>query len=227
MSVVLPGATIDAAKGNQTIRKLGPGLRVMPDGHIIVTKAGTLHSTAAGVPFVASSQKRYVPASQDSVVAQVTARFAEGYRVDLGGALTASLGALAFYNVNRKNKPNLAVGALVYARVVTGGSVMEPEIECMNAEGKAGGFGELKDGYLLKGLSTGLCRRLLASDNVVLEMLGSQLSFEMAVGLNGRVWINAEDMKTILLVRDCIVQTEHKTEAETRNFVRAQLTSAQ
>ncbi|ORY84869.1 exosome complex exonuclease RRP40, partial [Protomyces lactucae-debilis] len=223
MSVVLPGAALEATQSKSAPRKLGPGLRALPDGPVIVVKAGKLHTTNNGVPFVASSQKRYVPASQDSVIAQVTARFAEGYRVDLGGALTGSLGALAFFNVNRKNKPNLVVGSLVYARVVTGGSVMEPEIECMNAEGKAGGFGELKGGYLMKGLSTGLCRRLLAPNNVVLEMLGAQLSFELAVGLNGRVWVNAEDTKTILLVRDCILQTETMVEHETRSHIRALL----
>lgn len=35
---------------------------------------------------------------------------------------------------------------------------MEPEIECVNQDGKADGFGELKDGYLLR-CSLRYCRR--------------------------------------------------------------------
>jgi len=36
---------------------------------------------------------------------------------------------------------------------------MEPELECISATtGKANGFGELKDGFLIK-CSLGLCRR--------------------------------------------------------------------
>ncbi|KAF9667857.1 hypothetical protein SADUNF_Sadunf15G0066900 [Salix dunnii] len=56
------------------------------------------------------------------------------------------------------------------------------------ASGKAAEFGALKDGYMFK-YSTGLSRMLLSSTRPVLEALGKKLSFEIAGGLNGRVWV--------------------------------------
>ncbi|KAF5175508.1 Pnas-3-like protein, partial [Thalictrum thalictroides] len=51
--------------------------------------------------------------------------------------------------------------------------------------------------------------RLLSSPTCpVLEALGKKLSFEIAVGLNGRVWVNAESPSTIILVSNAIMTSE-------------------
>lgn len=50
-------------------------------------------------------------------------------------------------------------GTLVYARVTLANKDMEPELDCVNpTTGKADGFGELKDGFVIKS-SLGLARR--------------------------------------------------------------------
>ncbi|XP_042493885.1 putative exosome complex component rrp40 [Macadamia integrifolia] len=57
--------------------------------------------------------------------------------------------------------------------------------------------------------STGLSRRLLCSPTCpVLEALGKKLSFEIAVGLNGRVWVNAGSASTVILAANAIVNSE-------------------
>jgi exosome complex component RRP40 len=40
--------------------------------------------------------------------------------------------------MQRRNRPNLAVGDLVYARVTVASRDMEPELACTDASGKVG-----------------------------------------------------------------------------------------
>ena len=71
----------------------------------------------------------------------------------------AQLDALAFEGATKRSKPNLKIGTLVYARVVSALRDMEPELECVDgATGKAEGFGELKAGLVVD-CSLQLCRR--------------------------------------------------------------------
>lgn len=84
---------------------------------------------------------------------------------------------------------------------------MDPELECVNpATGKADGLGPLVGGMLFT-VSLGFARRLLVPRStteggvVVLEELGKLgLGFEIAVGRNGKVWVNSEAVRTILIV---------------------------
>ncbi|KAF5946442.1 hypothetical protein HYC85_016670 [Camellia sinensis] len=85
---------------------------------------------------------------------------------------------------------------------------MNPELSCTDATGKAAEYGPLKDGFTFES-STGLARMLLSSPTCpVLEGLGKKLSFEIAVGLNGRVWVNAEAPSTVILVSNAIMNSE-------------------
>ncbi|KAH9720186.1 Ribosomal RNA-processing protein 40 [Citrus sinensis] len=98
------------------------------------------------------------------------------------------------------------IGSLLYVRVVKANPGMNPELSCTDASGKAAEFGLLKDGYMFE-TSSGLSRMLLSSPTCpVLEELGKQLSFEIAVGLNGRV--NAESPSTVVLVSNAIMNSE-------------------
>jgi exosome complex RNA-binding protein Rrp4 len=60
---------------------------------------------------------RYVPVADDVVVGVVASRHADDYKVDVGGSCLAQLDALAFDGASKRNKPNLQVGDVVYARV--------------------------------------------------------------------------------------------------------------
>ncbi|XP_062217661.1 uncharacterized protein LOC133917831 isoform X3 [Phragmites australis] len=160
---------------NQTI-KLGAGLRQDCDT-IQATSAGKLRLSKPNKYWVESSQKRYTPSVEDTVL---------GIVVD--------------------TKPD--IGTLIYARVVKANSIMNPELSCMDAMGKAAEFGQLKDGYMFD-TSTSLSRMLLSSPTCpVLEALGKKLSFEIAVGLNGRVWVNAPSPSNVILVSNAIIKSE-------------------
>ncbi|EPY50846.1 exosome subunit Rrp40 [Schizosaccharomyces cryophilus OY26] len=205
--------------------RLGPGLvhqKHDQEDEIKVSRAGFLHQGAKNTVLVDTRMKRYVPAMNDQVIGQVTSRFAEGYRVDIGSAHSAQLNALAFENVTRKSKPNLAVGSLVYARVSLADRDMEPELECVDATtGKAGGFGELKDGYMITGLSLSHCRNLLTPKNALLQTLGTYVPFEIAVGMNGRVWVHSETIPTTILITNCIKKSEFLDDDERVQLVKS------
>ncbi|KAI8850325.1 hypothetical protein BC829DRAFT_425196 [Chytridium lagenaria] len=111
----------------------------------------------------ASSDRIWLQSSQRRVTKSV-----ESYRVDIASAHSASLGNLAFENATKRNKPNL--------------EDMEPELECFNpSNGKADGFGELKADYVI----------FFPSFSFLLDVLKA-LSFELAVGMNGRDMGNAD-----------------------------------
>ncbi|CAK9169357.1 unnamed protein product [Ilex paraguariensis] len=191
---------------NQTI-KLGGGLRQDCDA-ISVMKAGMLRFSKPNKYWVESSQRRYVPCVGDTVLGIVVDSKADNFLVDIKGHALAFLPVLAFEGGTRRNIPKFEVGTLIYVRIVKANTGMNLELSCTDATGKAAEFGPLKDGYMFES-STGLSRMLLNSPTCpVLEALGKKLSFEIAVGLNGRVWVNAASPSTIILVANAIMNSE-------------------
>ncbi|KAF7726436.1 exosome non-catalytic core subunit rrp40 [Apophysomyces ossiformis] len=229
LRVVLPGDVIPV---NNDPLILGPGLR--QDGeNVVATKAGLLrHMEAGNRWWIESNQRRvehyfkYIAAPGESVLGTVTARLGEYYRVEIGTAHTAVLPALAFEGATKRNRPNLALRSLVYCRVAMANRDMEAELECVNpTTGKADGFGELQGGYVIK-CSLGLCRKLLNPSTPILTFLGEHFPFEMAVGMNGRVWINSNSHKDTILISNAIQNSEYLSIEECKAMVEGLLNKA-
>jgi len=137
-------------------------------------------------------------------VGVVIARSGDGYRVNIGAAHMANLDGLAFEGATKRNKPNLKVGALVYARVSLAHKDMEPELECFDAQThKSAGFGELKEGFMVR-CSLKMCRLLHDPSHFLLPLLGSEFLMEVAVGMNGKVWVYAKELRQIICMSRCI-----------------------
>jgi len=206
-SVTFPGEIVPAQHANL---KLGPGLLQSVSGPsgsttILSTRAGELkHSANRSKWWIESNARRYIPAAQESVLGQIISRAGEGYRVDIGAAHPASLDGLAFEGATKRNRPNLKVNSLVYARVSLAHKDMEPELECFDAQTrKAEGFGELKGGFVVK-CSLGMSRLLLDPNHFLLPLLGSRFPLECAVGTNGRVWVDTKSTQNTIVVGRCI-----------------------
>ncbi|CAG8749891.1 1949_t:CDS:2, partial [Racocetra fulgida] len=87
----------------------------------------------------------YIPETGESVVGRISGKGSEFYRVDIGSAHQAILPFLAFENATKKNRPNLNIGDLIYARVSLANKDMDPELQCYNpANNKTEGFGKLE-----------------------------------------------------------------------------------
>ncbi|NP_001148820.1 exosome complex exonuclease RRP40 [Zea mays] len=216
---VVPGdVVLDLSEMNNQTIKLGAGLRQECDT-IEATSAGKLRQLKPNKYCIENSQKRYKPSVEDTVLGIVVDTKPDNFLVDIKGPNLAFLPVLSFEGGTRRNIPKFKIGTLIYARVVKANSIMNPELSCMDATGKAAKFGQLKDGYMFD-TSTGMSRMLLSSPTCpVLEVLGKKLSFEIAVGLNGRVWVNAPAASTVILVSNAIMRSESLSGIKQRAMV--------
>lgn len=224
---VVPGdVVLDlSSMANQTI-KLGGGLRQDCDA-ISVIKAGTLRFSKPNKYWVESSLKRYVPCAEDTVLGIVVDSKPDNFLVDIKGPTLAFLPVLAFEGGTRRNIPKFEIGTLLYVRVVHANPDMNPELSCVDANGKASDFGRLKDGCMFES-TTGLSRMLLSSPTCpVLEILGKKFAFEIAVGLNGRVWVNAESPYTIIVVVNAITNSDSLSRVQQQIMVEKLLQKVQ
>eukprot|EP00271_Cylindrocystis_brebissonii_P002226 TRINITY_DN12662_c0_g1_i2.p1 TRINITY_DN12662_c0_g1~~TRINITY_DN12662_c0_g1_i2.p1 ORF type:complete len:245 (+),score=68.90 TRINITY_DN12662_c0_g1_i2:493-1227(+) len=198
---------LDLTTGPESVVRLGSGLR-QEGGRVVATRVGVLRAAKRNKLWLEGSQKRYLPAVDDVVVGTVTSRYGESFDVDVGGPVEAVLPVLSFEGATRRNRPNLQVGAAVYARVVAQELDRPPELSCMDAAGKASGFGALTAGYIFS-CSSGLARALLAHPPpAVLQALASHVAFELAVGLNGRVWVHSASPSSTVLVCNALANAE-------------------
>jgi exosome complex RNA-binding protein Rrp4 len=74
---------------------------------------------------------RYIPREGDMVVGVVTDKHAEQFNLDIRAPFLAKLPVLAFEGATKANRPHLAVGTLVYCRVVLADRAAEPEVTCV------------------------------------------------------------------------------------------------
>lgn len=99
---------------------------------------------------------------------------------------------LSFENATKRNRPLIYEGDVVAARVVAASPDADPVLSCVDAAGRAAGFGHLKGGLTFE-CSCAWARALLARPPpAVLVALGAEAPFEVVVGLNGRVWVDAQ-----------------------------------
>lgn len=62
-------------------------------------------------------------------------------------------------------------------------------------------------------------RRLLDENCVVLNAFGRHLPFELAIGANGMVWLNAASAQRIVVISQGILSSERMTDAQTVRMV--------
>jgi len=94
---------------------------------------------------------------------------------------------------------------------------MDPELECVSAStGKSDGLGPLTGGMVFS-VSLAMARRLMLpkpgeqGQLVLLEELGGAgVSFEIAVGRNGKVWVDSKGVKSTLAIGKMIQRTDQE-----------------
>ncbi|KAK1077206.1 exosome non-catalytic core subunit rrp40 [Friedmanniomyces endolithicus] len=212
--VLLPGENIPTdklpkpKKGKLT---LGPGLQHTPPSTISATTAGSLqvdHRKAA--LWLEHAGGRYQPSVGGLVIAQIHHSSVETFSCALTPHTSfAILGQLAFEGVSKKTRPQLKAGDVVYARVSKASKWEDVEIECFNsATGKAEGMGQLKGGMVFD-VRPAFARRLMMGTDkegvskggvVVLEEVGGKVKFEVAVGRNGKVWVDSGSVRETVMI---------------------------
>jgi exosome complex component RRP40 len=230
----IPAEILPTSSNPSVALKLGPGLRHIPPETITAQVAGEVYiDTKKNAVWIEGSNGRvsrhsltirfisnsvlcqYIPTQGDQIIAAVHHSSAETYHCAITPHTSfAQLGQLAFEGASKKTRPQLGPGALVYARISLANKHMDPELECVNpSTGKSDGLGELKGGMVFD-ISMVMARRLMMKDPgkqggvIVLEDLADKIPYEMAVGRNGKVWVDSGSIKSTLAVGKAIVDTD-------------------
>lgn len=218
--LVLPGQelTPDQLPSTNTTRTLtlGPGLRHIPPVSIVATQAGELCTDSKkNAVWIENLGGRYLPHVGDLVVAFVHHSSVDTYHCSLTSHTPyALLGQLSFEGATKKTRPQLNTGALVYGRVSKADKWSDVELECVNpSTGKSDGLGPLKGGMLFE-VSPAFARRLMMGGGkggvVLLEEIGEKVRFEVAVGRNGRVWVDSSSIAETVAIGRCLTETDEK-----------------
>ena len=120
------------------------------------------------------------------MVGIVRHRSGEAFAVDINAPLEGALGALEFDGATKRNRPNLAAGDLVYARVAEYSRHLGAKLSCTNAGWSSGkALGELKGGMVVYGL-----RGREGQLEERLEEIGRYCKVEVALGRNDILWFS-------------------------------------
>jgi len=213
-SVVIPGDDIrQIINSNEKQVILGPGIRREGE-KILVIKPGILRRKDPGVYWIDSHNKRYVANRGDNVIGVVVAKAGDIFRVDIGTSEPAALSYLAFEHATKKNKPNVNTGDIVYSKLLVASRDMEAELVCVDSYGKKAGLGVLTDGGFMFTVPLHTVRKLLNPECALLTSLGKSIQFEIAVGMNGRVWIRAKTVKETICLANAIDCAEYMSNPE-------------
>lgn len=216
--VVIPGDDVTATLRTKNQMKiiLGPGLRREAD-KVFACNGGILRKKEPNTYWVNSHRKRYIPVRNEMVIGIVIGKQGDYFKVDIGSSESALLSYLAFEGATKKNRIKLEIDDIVYARLLTANRDMEPELVCINAQGKSGIMGPLtNDGYLFN-CSIDLSRKLLNS-RCPFEKLGEHLPYEIVIGLNGRIWLKTYHTKITLNFSKAILASEFLSFDEMQNL---------
>ncbi|XP_055545095.1 exosome complex component RRP40 [Wyeomyia smithii] len=217
---VLPGflveEAIQIAKSNKKVI-LGPGLQQGNNDLVVVCKSGVLRKKVPNTFWVDCYQKRYVPNRGEIVIGIVTQKAGDIFRVDIGASEPASLSYMAFEGATKKNRPDVNVGDSICARLLIANRDLEPELICVDSHGKKGKLGVLSEGFVFS-CSINLVRKILNPACPFLDLLAKEIAFEMAAGMNGRIWIKAKTLKETIAVGNAVLAVEYKSHEELKEL---------
>ena len=209
-TTVFPGEVIKDVKAVKGVTILGPGLKRNedPPNTLRITRAGKLQFKPPNIYWVSHNHKRYIPKRGDLVVGIIVKKAGDSLRIDIGSGEYASLSMLAFEGATKKQKPDVQVGDVIYGKLLNAHREMEPELVCVDSYFKAGKMGPLSNDGFVFTVSLGLVHRLLDPENSILTALGKVFPYEIAVGMNGKVWVNGRNTKEVLTVLRCLETAE-------------------
>lgn len=224
---VFPGDVVGEVRCFSSLL-VGAGVVRQAD-HLLATRVGLLRYVPSQCKlWVENDQKRYLPALGDHVIGVVVDKNAEEYRLDIAGPLPATLPLLAFDGASNRNRPLLGMGALVYCRVTAAHREMETELTCKAPPGFGAPkdwvtrecvFGELQRGHVFD-CAHATCCELLDAEGPLLDALAEVGPFELAVGVNGRIWVDAEEESMVVLVQAAILQSQGWSLSEIPSMVK-------
>lgn len=220
--IFLPGDLLpqtSAHCGGTLIVGRGIVKRVGADDELVAVQAG-IRNVAGGKQWLDVHSRRYVPQKGDRVIGIVCPNYGgDVFKIDLGSADHGSVNYLSFEGATKRNRPILRSGDLIYATVISSSKHAEPELTCVDSEGRARGMGLLPSHGFVFRCSINLVRRILSTSSRLLFLIGYHLKFEIACGINGRIWIAGANPNEIGAIYRIIRDSEFIPESDIGSFV--------
>lgn len=117
---------------------------------------------------------------------------------------------MAFEGSSKRNRPDVEVGDIVYAKLAVASKDTESELVCMDSFGKKGKLGVLNPNAMFFNCSLNLIRKILRPDCPLLHLLSEELKYEIAVGLNGKIWIKSKvNVQDTIAIANAILAAEY------------------
>uniref|UniRef100_A0AC35UDU4 KH_dom_type_1 domain-containing protein n=1 Tax=Rhabditophanes sp. KR3021 TaxID=114890 RepID=A0AC35UDU4_9BILA len=220
--IVVPGDYIGIVDDNSvSVPIIGRGLKLVGKA-IYATQAGVYMDAKDG-KYVDVRGKKYTATVDDIVIGVVTNALVDNLKVDIGVLENASLPTLAFEGATKKNRPAIKIGDLVYTKIVSTSKWVECELTCIDKDNCGKGLGALPLGGMVIKISLNHARRLLSPKCNLLKLVGAQVKHEIAIGLNGRVWIKANKPEMVKSIINIIQGSEMMADSEVESFVNLQV----
>jgi exosome complex component RRP40 len=170
---------------------------------------------------------QYYPQKDDYVIVVVSGKTNDNYFCSLGSGTSYVLSALDFEGATKKNRPNLAVGSLVYARVIETSGCLRGRISCINPKSKKewitgeGLFGELSEGLCVD-VPLHFTNHLLSKQKKpqFFKELSKHATFEVCLGRNGKIWIKCASMDHSILITNLMRKASTLDEVEQLNLIK-------
>ncbi|XP_065162626.1 exosome complex component RRP40 [Atheta coriaria] len=221
--LVLPGDIFTPNKPPKNVIVLGPGLRRFEEtNELLITKSGFLKHKQPSIYWIDCNQSKYIPKRGDFVVGIVSRKAGEIFKVDIGSAEQASLSVYAFEGATKRQKPDIRIGDAVFARVLSARKEMEPDLVCVDRQMKSRSVGKLPAGGLIVTIPMSLAYRLLSGENELLQTMGKKNAFEVAIGVNGRIWINARTPSLVLRIMNALASVDGQSNKSINDLCRRQ-----
>ncbi|PSN35476.1 Exosome complex component RRP40 [Blattella germanica] len=123
--------------------------------------------------------------------------------VDIGSSEKVSLSYLAFEGATKSNRPDIKVGDLVFAKLLTASQDIEPELCRFLC--KKGKLGQLPGDELLFNCSLNLISKILNLQCCLLKTIGRDIPYDISVGMNGKIRVKAKSVRAIIAIGNAIL----------------------
>jgi len=215
---------------NSSSITIGNGV-IYKDDKIVSIEGGKLNYsiTSSSCQYsIKNNKKYYIPRTGDNVIGIIEEKGTDYYKVNIfsGANSIALLGRLAFEGATKRNKPELKKGDIVYARITMTNKDIDTELTCLSNTGSKKEwttnetiYGELSNGLLIHLSNLSIVNTLLVPDCTVLNSLGKHFAFEVAIGMNGLIWIRSQDNMITIIIRNAILNSQYICDNEVESMV--------
>lgn len=200
------------------------------NGNLVAKRCGVLLADANGKVLEDSGEevfrslgKYYSPKVDDPVLGIIIQKSSEFYKVDINSYTSAILNAKDFEGATKKQKPNLNLGDVVFARVSKVNKFDAPTLSCINpleqknwASGESF-FGNIKGGNLFS--FNRLHTWYFYKDNYAMTRLNDVVGYEIIIGFNGRMLVNSDKPEDIYTIHDILINSLNQTQEQTEKDI--------